>query len=62
MAQDPVLQRLYATTDAAVWAEEFLNAVRAGAVVDFGFMIGWFANAMATAEQLMHRDLQREAS
>lgn len=40
-------ERLYSTTDAGVWAEEFAKVCPD---VDEGLMIGWFANAMATAE------------
>jgi len=43
---DEHLRRLYATTDAEVWAEEFIGALDSGAVVDFGLMVGWFANAI----------------
>ena len=37
--------RLYATTDARVWAEEFAKVCPD---VDQGLMIGWFANAIET--------------
>ena len=47
--------KLYATSDAMVWAEEFCKVVRNGAVVDEGLMVGWFANAMATAESHAER-------
>lgn len=40
--------RLYATTDAAVWAAEFVK-VQPG--IDEGFMTGWFAAAIETAKQ-----------
>lgn len=40
--------KLLSTADAAIWAREF-KKVEPG--VDEGFMIGWFANAMATAER-----------
>jgi len=42
-------QRLYATTDASVWAEEF---AKVQPDVDKGLMIGWFANAIETARQV----------
>ncbi len=45
------------TTDAAVWAEEFLAVMDAGATVDFGLMVGWFANAIETAKSLATRDV-----
>ena len=40
-------ERLYSTTDAAVWAEEFHKVCPD---VDEGLMIGWFANAIGTAK------------
>lgn len=49
--ESKAVERLYATTDAAVWAEEFLAVVEGGADVDFGLVVGWFANAMATQER-----------
>lgn len=53
---DPVVERLHATTDAKIWAEEFMRVVgdmvADGHSVDHplteGFMIGWFANAIET--------------
>lgn len=47
--------RLYATTDASVWAEEFCKEfsifTEEGVVEDkIGLMIGWFANAIETAK------------
>lgn len=53
-------ERLYATTDAAVWAEEFLGVVEAGATVDFGLMVGWFANAIETAKVAHDHDAMVE--
>lgn len=46
--RDPleIARRLHATTDAAVWAEEFPRIYQDGVVLDFGLMIGWFANAI----------------
>ncbi len=41
--------RLRATTDAQVWASEFMAVVATGVAVDEGLMIGWFANAIETA-------------
>jgi hypothetical protein len=50
-------ERLYGTTDASVWAEEFAKVCPD---VDEGFMIGWFANAMQTAEShAIHADPDR---
>jgi len=43
------VERLYATTDAAVWAEEFAK-VEPG--VDQGLMIGWFAGAIEAGVRL----------
>ncbi len=42
---EPDLARLYATTDASVWAEEF---AKVRPEVDQDLMIGWFANAIET--------------
>jgi hypothetical protein len=39
------VSRLYATTNAQVWAEEFAKVCPD---VDEGLMIGWFANAIET--------------
>jgi hypothetical protein len=40
-------KRLYATTDASAWAEEFAKVVPE---VDQGTMVTWFANAIETAK------------
>jgi len=54
-------ERLYATSDAAVWADEFCRVAR-GIGVDpndpefEGWMTGWFANAMQTAVDLDHQN------
>lgn len=53
---DDLATKLHDTTNAAVWAEEFLKVVGGaippsedgGAAVDFGLMVGWFANAIET--------------
>lgn len=50
---DDVAAKLLATTDAVVWAEEFMKIVRAkwngtNLPINEGFMIGWFANAIET--------------
>lgn len=42
--------RLYASTDAMVWAEEFQKVVDSGVTIDEGLMVGWFANAIETAK------------
>jgi hypothetical protein len=41
---------LHETTDAKVWAEEFVKALEANPSIatDVGTMLGWFANAMMT--------------
>ncbi len=50
---------LYATDDAMIWAEEWCKVAREIAaaddgreVIDEGWMVGWYANAMETAKQL----------
>lgn len=59
-------QRIYATTDAMVWTEEFMAVVRNGATVDEGLMIGWFANAIRTGRRFGYdagyQDGQRDTS
>jgi hypothetical protein len=47
---------LYATIDAMVWTEEWCRIARelqasGQEIIDEGWMVGWFANAMAVAEQ-----------
>lgn len=56
-------RRLYASTDAQVWAAEWCNIAReiSGAddgrqVIDEGWMVGWFANAMETARAAGYRE------
>lgn len=51
-------ERLYATTDAAVWAEEFAKVCPE---VDEGLMIGWFSNAMETAKQIQRKSPAHDA-
>jgi len=55
-----IVARLYATDDAAVWAEEFMNIYSllqaAGQDIDFGLMVGWFANAIETAKRIALND------
>lgn len=54
--------RLYATTDARAWAEEWCKAARgieeldSGKVIDLGWMIGWFANAIENAKDHVRRE------
>lgn len=52
-ADSECVKRLHATTDAQVWAREFMAVVESGVTPDEGLMIGWFANAMATAERIV---------
>lgn len=61
---DDMTQRLYATTDAMVWAEEWCKVARriaaeGGEIIDEGWMVGWFANAFGTAD--MHSKAARLA-
>lgn len=44
--------KLLETTDATVWAEEFMkNFGDKLDQIDFGLMVGWFANAFAAQER-----------
>lgn len=56
MAADVDERRLYATTDAAVWAEEFKKVCPE---VDEGLMLGWFANAIETGRNFGERGMAR---
>lgn len=52
---NPRLERLYETTDAQVWAREWCAVARelearGESVIDEGWMIGWFANAIENAK------------
>ena len=70
--QEVDVARLYATTNAAVWAEEFCRlfvVCTSDDLVDddrVGLMIGWFANAIETGRQAGYEqgyaDGQRETS
>lgn len=60
---DEVTQRLYATTDAMVWAQEWCKIAReiqarGDEIIDEGWMVGWFANAMCVAEDHLKRRLE----
>lgn len=49
--------RLYSTTDAQVWAEEWCNVAKeleakGAPLIDEGWMIGWFANAIETSRNI----------
>lgn len=49
--------KLYATTDAQVWARSFVEIVMKDVTkLDEGFMIGWFANAIETAKDHQRRN------
>lgn len=62
-------ERLYSTDDALIWAEEWCEVAKEliessrtipkpfalDKLIDVGWMIGWFANAMATAAQKERR-------
>lgn len=43
---------LYSTTDAMVWAQEFVKVLkmRPDLAYDEGFVVAWFANAMETVK------------
>ena len=65
---DPLTEKLYSTDDAVVWAEEWCRIAREieadpeqGPVVDEGWMVGWFANAMVTAETHARKRLEAKA-
>lgn len=49
---ESVAAKLHGTTDAKVWAEEFMRVARTQGeqfgLIDEGMMIGWFANAIET--------------
>lgn len=49
------VERLYATTQADVWAKEFAKVVPE---VDEGLMVGWFANAIETAKDHERRRIE----
>jgi hypothetical protein len=52
-------KRLYATSDASVWAEEFIKEFGPRKEdIDEGLMIGWFANAICTATDAVARQLR----
>lgn len=50
---------LHATTDAQVWAQEFMKVVQrfpSGECFNEGFMLGWFANAIETGRAAGERE------
>ncbi len=48
MTDTDAVRRLHATTDASVWAQEFMHLFRNCPTPDEGTMLGWFANAIET--------------
>lgn len=50
------VEKLYATTDARVWARAYLEVVneKHWLATDEGFLIGWFANAIETGRNHPH--------
>ena len=73
-ADQDTLKRLLNTTDATVWADEFVKqAWKLGHVIDEDWMRGWFANAIeigrlagrvetASLRELMEAAAKRSAS
>lgn len=61
-------KRLYETTDAAVWAAEFMKVynskfrVQVGELLDEGWMISWFANAIEIAKSHERRRIETAAN
>lgn len=56
MTTNDLTKKLHGTTDAMVWATEWCRIAREieasedGELIDEGWMVGWFANAMCVAE------------
>lgn len=48
---------LLGTTDASVWAREFMCVVNSGAVVDEGLMLAWFSGMWAATNDLLQAEL-----
>jgi hypothetical protein len=68
---DPLTRKLLSTSDAMVWAEEFVRTFYGRTIasqcdvadgVDEGTMVGWFANAMCVAERDAYERGWREAN
>lgn len=56
---------LYSTTDAQVWAREWCRIAqeiqtRGDEVIDEGWMIGWFANALCVAQDHERRRIAEQ--
>lgn len=47
-------KKLHATTDAAVWTDEFMRLFPHG--TDWGTMVGWFANAIEVGRSAGQRE------
>lgn len=61
-SRDSVTSRLYATTDARVWAHEWCEIARevearGDSLIDEDWMIGWFANAIENAKDHLRREV-----
>lgn len=57
---DPVVKKLFATTDAVQWATEWCFIARTlgpDNLIDVGWMTGWFANAIEVAKDHERRRL-----
>lgn len=66
-ADHVLLDHLYSTTDAMVWAQEWCTIAReieaaddGREVIDAGWMVGWFANAIETAKGFERRRIADE--
>jgi hypothetical protein len=48
-AYESLAAELHSTTDATIWARRFIELVELGLdPTDFGWVVGWFANAIET--------------
>lgn len=59
MSPEPDIKKLYATTDAWVWTEEF---AKVAPDADKGLMVGWFANAIEIGREAGYRQRCAEES
>lgn len=57
MIDEPNSLLLLSTTDAEIWAQEFVKVVkqRPDLAYDLGFVVAWFANAIETAKAYAER-------
>jgi len=53
---DEVARMLSNTTDARMWAWEFLDVIESGVDIDEALMVGWFANAIETGRAAGRRE------